>query len=31
MPVINYLQSNGKTFEVEVPVGSSVMQERWTI
>ena len=26
MPVINYLQSNGTTFEVEVPVGSSVMQ-----
>ncbi|HXM33839.1 MAG TPA: 2Fe-2S iron-sulfur cluster-binding protein [Pyrinomonadaceae bacterium] len=26
MPVINYLQFNGKTFEVDVPVGSSVMQ-----
>lgn len=26
MPVINYLQSNGKTIEVDVPVGSSVMQ-----
>jgi 2Fe-2S ferredoxin len=26
MTVIKYLQSNGKTFEVDVPIGSSVMQ-----
>jgi 2Fe-2S ferredoxin len=26
MPMIKYLQSNGNTYEVDVPVGSSVMQ-----
>ena len=26
MPVIKYFQSNGQRFEVDVPIGSSVMQ-----
>jgi 2Fe-2S ferredoxin len=26
MPVVKYLQSNGQTFEVDIPIGSSVMQ-----